>query len=67
MVELKSCPFCGGEANLKYHADLEGKPFDITIVYCTNCNAAICGYGDLLIIRKWNRRVEDKPNGTDRI
>ena len=56
-MKLKPCPFCGGEANLKYHVDPEGKDFDITIVHCTNCSAAICGYGDLLIIRKWNERA----------
>ena len=56
-TKLKPCPFCGGEANLKYHVDPEGKDFDITIVYCTNCSAAICGYDDLLIVRKWNMRA----------
>lgn len=58
MMELKPCPFCGGEADM-------GKVIDgLYIVNCTKCFASSAtSKSKELVVRHWNRRVTD---GTER-
>lgn len=54
MAELKPCPFCGGEAKVKY---ILGKK----AVVCQECNAEM--YSDYtpieMLVEMWNRRTEN--------
>ena len=61
MIELKSCPFCGGEAMLFVN--------DGVRVLCTKCGATtrILVDGERVetnavenVIKAWNRRVNDE-------
>lgn len=40
-IELKPCPFCGGEPYLerKHRAFIEGQTTRVALVRCTSCNA----------------------------
>ena len=58
MEELKSCPFCGGVAQLYFDGDG-------SFVKCTNCGAmgqkfsvSRCYGSDASATEAWNRRVE---------
>jgi len=62
--ELKSCPFCGGEAVLyeiaahthklaTFMPDYPGGAF----IECSECTAALSGETKDEAIREWNRRV----------
>jgi Lar family restriction alleviation protein len=54
MIELKPCPFCGGEAII---ADAYG-PY--AIVSCKSCPCAVEVYGSMkYAVETWNRRVGD--------
>lgn len=68
MVELKSCPFCGGKARLDYasggnitYIDSEGKVKYTPIFYtvlCEECVARIGVYEKYeMAIDAWNKRV----------
>lgn len=51
-MEIKKCPFCGGEA----------KMHDYLVEYrieCENCSATIEERTDVQAIEAWNRRVDD--------
>ena len=53
-IDLKPCPFCGGEAKF-----FEDKDYQIYSVTCTECDAGTNAYGieqDAIIA--WNSRVE---------
>ena len=55
-IELKPCPFCGGEAEIERY----GTPRVSTIVSCMNCGVSKeCGeefnHGE-----DWNSRIEDR-------
>lgn len=55
MNELKTCPFCGGEARVHtFYKDY--------CVYCTKCNASTIKYSPKkeMAIEAWNRRAEDE-------
>lgn len=54
MMELKPCPFCGGEADM-------GEVIDgLYIVNCTKCFASSASSKSKeLVVRHWNRRVTD--------
>ena len=64
MAELKTCPFCGGKAEVSAMGwkCKDGK--DRYFIECCKCGTR-CGYKALPInqaIEKWNRRAEhDKP------
>lgn len=47
--ELKSCPFCGGDAEYDY---------DIEVVYCKNCRICYAASNDETAIQLWNTRHE---------
>ena len=69
-VELKPCPFCGGDAELDfahtsfcYIAD-DGKPRETGFFYTVQCDDEICGCrigiyeNPEMAIEAWNRRAE---------
>lgn len=65
MIELKPCPFCGGEAMLDYECYGGGKSF----VYCKSCRISTERFeisreyaSDEKAIEAWNRRVSDEPD-----
>ena len=78
MIELKPCPFCGGEAKLRvsHHGDFTGIHVEMITcidVCCKNCNAKSkmkyanvhnISYetADKEAIEAWNRRVDDDEN-----
>lgn len=64
MVDLKRCPFCGGEARLLLNAKrkIYGKDeYRTGVVACCNVCEARMFYGsEKLAIEAWNRRVEQQ-------
>ncbi len=69
-VELKPCPFCGGEAELDFagksftYTASDGKPYDSGFYYTVKCLDNVCGckigiYEDAkMAVAAWNRRAE---------
>ena len=65
MIELKPCPFCGGQARLYVNGGVRV----ICNNYNCNCQTPIIRDGEYLtgvgdtavsrVIEKWNRRVKD--------
>ena len=59
-IELKPCPFCGGEAEIQFGAC----DYNVYQVVCTNdgCNA-MNGWDDTpeQAAEAWNRRADNKP------
>lgn len=39
-IELKPCPFCGGEAYYRTPTHLKGTAFDVVAVECKQCGAS---------------------------
>lgn len=58
--ELKPCPFCGGEAFLKYGKSTTFGTFE-ALVFCKNCSASVVGVSS---INFSTYRFEEK-NGYD--
>lgn len=69
MTRLKSCPFCGGDAELdenqSFREFVSGKISRAVAVYCSNCSAeiSICvpDVPDITpeqVVDMWNRRAE---------
>ena len=62
-INLDSCPFCGGEAQLS--AFLLNKEL-ITSVYCTSCGAEIRACDSIDdAVNNWNSRVFTKTDVMD--
>lgn len=59
MVDLLSCPFCGGEAEF----ERLGTPRQSTIVACTQCSCRHESGEEWDHGRAWNRRSTLKPEG----
>lgn len=63
MTELKSCPFCGGEARLLLNAKrkIYGKDEYRTgvVACCYVCEARMFYGSEKLAIEAWNRRAKD--------
>jgi Lar family restriction alleviation protein len=58
--ELKNCPFCGHKARqYTYQTDYGTQRY---AVQCTNCGAEIDTLSKTVVIRLWNKRVEDDNN-----
>lgn len=64
-MELKSCPFCGGEA---YHyaddngisvEDMTIEPGVMHYVLCSNCSALVSGRTQNEAADAWNRRADN--------
>lgn len=68
MIELKPCPFCGGEAYFRTPYHVKGTAFDAVSVECRKCGASPYtlqvyeGESDEqkrnAIARFWNRRCD---------
>ena len=58
MAELKPCPFCGGQAELKRWS-LPGRSAEQFTVVCTGCGAMTWPYccGEAWAAEHWNRRT----------
>ena len=65
-TELKKCPFCGGEAEMKIKYGNYGYTPHIYCVKCKRCGANIemvsNNYADLsdAVANAWNRRAKDE-------
>ena len=60
MIELKRCPFCGGEARV-----LHGGLKFMTSVECVKCGATVKAVSEVLdpvavAVQKWNMRSQNK-------
>lgn len=72
MRELKSCPFCGGQAELDFahtsftYTDVFGKARETGFFYTVKCRDNVCGckigiYEEpRMAIEAWNRRASDE-------
>lgn len=62
MSELKPCPFCGGEAEVKryYHPFSRRSRVTVKCMIC-RCNSGEWGRVDKAI-EAWNRRVDNGGN-----
>ncbi len=64
MIELKLCPFCGGEAfhyssndniNLDSMSDCNK---EMHFIMCKDCPALVCGQTKEIAVARWNKRVK---------
>jgi len=61
-VDIKSCPFCGGQASVRFRTLAIMMATDIVCLYLVRCHE--CGaqgpefVAESWSIRTWNRRVE---------
>lgn len=54
--ELKSCPFCGGDAEIRTEPLV-----DMSLIHCINCDAMVSFVDNERkdrLIKAWNRRTE---------
>ena len=67
MSELKTCPFCGGEAFVykRYDSIFRLDPTDFTVL-CKDCGAGVRHYfpTESESIEAWNRRDDDESKKT---
>ena len=54
-MNIKPCPFCGGEAE---YESTQQKYGIVHSVYCAECGAEIARLNSQETIEAWNRRVE---------
>jgi len=61
MTELKPCPFCGGDVELRDKTDGRDETY---VIYCNKCHMNFekfvwGGYGKSTVMKEWNRRVKE--------
>ena len=72
-IELKQCPFCGGEADIHECADFDSDMLKVVYggmcgVHCTKCNIATLPYPrEQEAIEAWNRRVEPQQKQVEQL
>ena len=65
-TELKTCPFCGGDAIFPKAKDEFGKEIESTFVICTKCGVSTCWCTRRKKAAElWNRRVDDERREAD--
>lgn len=59
VVELKPCPFCGGEAAVRYEVPYRSENKSLPCIACSNCKGVMGYFRDKAeAIEAWNRRKE---------
>ena len=63
-MEIKKCPFCGGEAKIEEFYEFDGYQGESAsyLVYCSGCDCILTTHKNSTkkeIIELWNRRVDD--------
>jgi len=60
-ILLKSCPFCGGEAELNAYSPYDGYQGEGTSykVHCTKCEAQVTAHNVSGAADKWNHRHQE--------
>ena len=58
MAELKTCPFCGGEARMHTRYMRHAEQFRY-LVKCLRCNARMEYRNEAAAIEAWNRRADN--------
>lgn len=64
-VELRPCPFCGGEADIVYPEWASWASF--VVIRCSRCNASISCDKTSDVIKKWNRRPDHFRDTTKKV
>lgn len=65
-IELKPCPFCGGEADIFTSAEVGYLRSNGFTVRCCNCFCGTGMYKDIARAKEaWNRRVDDGLSGSN--
>lgn len=63
MIDLKPCPFCGGDAAIG-QAAIGSKKYPVWWVRCKRCGATTASHGseggEENAVKAWNRRTDDK-------
>ena len=73
MTELKPCPFCGGEADIRHeHRWISGMNggYSGTYIVCKKCCCRTCTYDwedEDQMYEAWNRRVDKVPTPHGRL
>jgi Lar family restriction alleviation protein len=69
MSEFKPCPFCGGtDIRAESHPAHRSSTAVVWSMCCYTCGATFPSrYRKELLIAAWNRRPEDKSDGTKRV
>lgn len=61
--ELKTCPFCGGEASITLYDPYDGYQganCGYYVAYCSKCSVQMSNRNKEKLIKEWNRRANDE-------
>lgn len=56
MMEIKKCPFCGGDVEIIYNPT----QYFRWGCWCKQCRANISGEWHDMVVEAWNKRADDK-------